>query len=513
MVGFGRIFSSYIQALNTVNMLLLGYDLGSSSVKASVLHAETGEVLVSAQFPDTELEIDAPQSGWAEQDPEIWWDCIKAVSQRILAHEAVHADQIGGIGISYQMHGLVLVDKNHQVLRPAIIWCDSRAVGIGDQAFSDLGKDYCLENLLNGPGNFTASKFRWVCQHEPEIAEKVDKLLLPGDYIALRMTGSPSTTISGLSEGILWNFKKQAPAQKLMDHYGIRSDQLAEMVPTFGIQGRLLPSVAQELGLKAGTPISYRAGDQPNNALSLNVLEPGEIAATAGTSGVIYGVSDQLNFDPQSRINSFAHVNYSQEVFRLGILLCVNGSGILNRWLKHQMADGTWDYAQMNHLAEQAPTGSDGLVVLPFGNGAERILKNRNLGGQIHHLDFNRHSQTHLFRAAQEGIVFALYYGLEVFAEMNMSLSVIRAGKANMFLSPLFRNTLANICQVPIELYNTDGAQGAARGAGIGLGYYANMKEAFSNLRKIDTVEPHSLELGPLKEAYGHWRETLAKVE
>jgi len=492
-------------------MLLLGYDIGSSSVKASIIDAETAAVLASAFQPKQEMLIDAPKTGWAEQDPESWWENLKLATGDVLNQSGVDRDQIGAIGISYQMHGLVIVDKNFHVLRPSIIWCDSRAVEIGDKAFEELGIQRCLSSLLNSPGNFTASKLRWVRENEPEIYNKIHKIMLPGDYIAYRMTGMAMTTISGLSEGIFWNFEESKLGDFLLDHYGISEDLIPDIVPTFSEQGRLGPGVAAELGLKPGIPVTYRAGDQPNNAFSLNVLNPGEIAATAGTSGVVYGVSDEITYDPESRVNTFAHVNHEKSRPRLGVLLCINGTGILYSWLKRNLGPTGFDYDQLNKMAENIRAGSQGLTVLPFGNGAERLLNNRDLGCTIASLNFNIHSDAHIIRAAQEGIVFAFHYGMEIMKNTGIQPAVIRAGHANMFLSSVFQESLAALTGAVIELYDTDGAQGAAIGAGVGCGQYQGFKSAFSNLKKIRTIEPDPGMQEPYQEAYQIWQSELLR--
>lgn len=492
-------------------MYLLGFDIGSSSVKVSLLDAVTGQCVSSAFSPKKEMEIQAPQPGWAEQDPESWWQNLTMACAETLAHARVNTEDIKAIGISYQMHGLVIVDKDQKVVRPSIIWCDSRAVETGNKAFAAIGKETCLTHLLNSPGNFTASKLKWVQENEPEFYAKIDKMMLPGDYIAMKLTGLITTTNTGLSEGILWDFKENKPAAIVLEQYGISPAFIPTLVPVFSNQGNLTKVAATELGLSEKTIVSYRAGDQPNNALSLNVLNPGEVAATAGTSGVIYGVTDQVQYDPLSRVNSFAHVNHSSAQNRLGVLLCINGTGILNSWIKNKMLEGdlSLTYPALNELAAKAPVGSGGLVVLPFGNGAERVLENKNPGAQISGLDFNNHSLSHLVRAAQEGIVFALHYGLEVMKEIGVKPRKIRAGEANMFLSPVFSSTFASITGAVVELYNTDGAQGAARGAGFGAGIYKSLNEAFSGLKAVKTIEPDHAKLQAYQDAYGRWLTVL----
>ena len=497
--------------MNMATRYLLGFDVGSSSVKASLVNAESGKCVASAFFPEKEAPIMAERAGWAEQDPESWWKYAKQSLQKIMAEGHVKGDEIAAIGISYQMHGLVCVDKNQKALRPAIIWCDSRAVPYGEKAFKELGSDRCLSHLLNSPGNFTAAKLSWVKENEPDLFNNIYKVMLPGDYLAMRLSGTINTTVSGLSEGMFWDFKNNEVAKFLLDFYGFDRSLIADIVPTFSEQCVVSKEAADELGLKAGTPVTYRGGDQPNNALSLNVFNPGEIAATAGTSGVVYGVLGEVGYDPKSRVNTFAHVNHTAADPRLGVLLCINGTGILNAWM-HRNVTFDMGYAEMNDLAAQAPIGSDGVCVMPFGNGAERVLENRELGCSIHGLNFNKHNRAHLVRAAQEGIVFSFCYGMEVMQQMGMKIGKIHAGKANMFLSPLFRNTLAGVSGATIELYDTDGSVGAAKGAGIGAGIYKNHDEAFATLERLMVIEPDENSRKAYLAAYDAWKKQLQSL-
>ena len=451
------------------------------------------------------MEIKSVKAGWAEQDTETWWTNLKLATEAVLTEFGKDPAAIKAIGISYQMHGLVLVDKNQQAIRDSIIWCDSRAVPYGQKAFEEIGGEKCLSHLLNTPGNFTLSKLAWVKEYEPENFAKAKYYMLPGDYLAMRMTGKPSTTASGLSEGIGWDFKQDAPAKFLFDYFGFDMNLIPELVPTFGQQGTLKADIAVELGLAAGTPVTYRAGDQPNNALSLNVLTPGEIAATGGTSGVVYGVNEDAKYDPLSRVNSFAHVNHVHEATRVGVLLCINGTAILNTWIKNNVAPEGISYDEMNELAAQIPVGSEGISIIPFGNGAERVLCNQEPNCSIHGINFNRHTKAHLARAAHEGIAFSFKYGMDIMNQMGIETKTIRAGHANLFLSPIFRQTLANITGATIELYNTDGSVGAARGAGIGAGIYKNAEEAFATLKKIIVVVPEPENVAASLEAFKQW--------
>lgn len=494
------------------NRYLLGFDVGSSSVKASLVNADTGKCAATAFFPEHEAPIMAVKTGWAEQDPEMWWENAKLSLKKIMADAGAKAEEIKAIGISYQMHGLVCVDKDLKPLRPAIIWCDSRAVTYGDKAFHALGAEKCLQHLLNSPGNFTAAKLAWVKENEPEIYNKIYKVMLPGDYIAMKLSGVANTTVSGLSEGMFWDFKQNQVADFLMDYYGFDKSIMSDIVPTFSVQSEVSEKAAEETGLMKGTPISYRAGDQPNNAVSLNVFNPGEIASTAGTSGVVYGVLGDINYDKKSRVNTFAHVNHEVDKTRLGVLLCINGTGILNAWVRRNILASGVGYAEMNEIASKVAIGSEGVSVIPFGNGAERVLENKEIGCTVTGLSFNKHTSAHIVRAAQEGIVFSFCYGMEIMQQMGMNIKKIHAGKANMFLSDIFRQTLAGVSGATIELYDTDGSVGAAKGAGIGVGIYKDNNEAFATLDKLMVIEPDENKRAEYLHAYSEWKSQLGKM-
>ncbi|MGN0200035.1 MAG: xylulokinase [Candidatus Cryptobacteroides sp.] len=488
-------------------MYSLGIDVGSSSVKVALLDIESGKCVCSSTNPKVEAPIIAERKGWAEQDPQSWWNYLcEGVKDMARDHDM---SQVAAIGISYQMHGLVAIDKDCKPVRNSIIWCDSRAVEIGAAALEGIGYEKCMSSLLNSPGNFTASKLAWVKKNEPQVYERIRKFMLPGDYIAYLLTGEVTTTATGLSEGILWDFKNNSRADFVAEYYGIEKDKFSDIVPTVGIQARTSRQVEELLGIPEGTPVSYRAGDQPNNAFSLNVLRPGEIAATGGTSGVVYGVTDLPKADPQSRVNTFLHVTGSDEP-RMGVLLCINGTGIMNSWA-HKNVAFDMSYPEMNELAATAPVGSDGLLVLPFGNGAERVLANRNVGAKLAGIDLVRHSRAHILRAVQEGIAFSFRYGIDIMKDLGLRPNVIRAGKANMFLSPLFRSTLATLCDARIELFDTDGSLGAARGAALGAGIYKNADEAFATLGRLDVIEPAASWKDALEEAYANWKAEVEK--
>jgi xylulokinase len=489
-------------------MYLLGYDLGSSSVKGAIVNGQTGAVVASLHYPETEMNIDAPQAGFAEQDPGLWWEHVQVLTQQLLSKAGIQGKEIKGIGISYQMHGLVVVDASGNLLRPSIIWCDSRAVALGEQATEALGIDYCLSHYLNAPGNFTASKLEWVRQNEPEIFARIHKMMLPGDYLAYKMSGEFNTTITGLSEGILYDFETNTIAKRLLQQYEIPERMIPDIVPAVGIQCRLSAEGAAALGLEKGTPIGYRAGDQPNNAMSLNVLKAGEVAATGGTSGVIYAVSDQPVFDPYSRVNSFAHVNYTKEQPFTGVLLCINGAGIQYRWMRSMVGNAGISYPQMEHEAATIPPGSNGLVMLPFGNGAERMLKNKTPGGGIYNLDFNLHNKAHLYRAALEGIAFAFGYGAQILQSNGIPLNTMKVSSGNLFESAIFSNTIATLTGSTIQVMDTNGAAGAAKAAGVAIGHYDTLQTAMQQQQIIKEYLP-SKHTETYLAAYERWENYL----
>jgi xylulokinase len=491
-------------------MYYIGFDLGSSSVKAALIEASTGKSVGITQYPETEMAIVAKQIGWAEQDPNLWWKNIGEVTKKLLSQSGVSSKQIKGIGIAYQMHGMVVVDKNQEVLRPSIIWCDSRAVEIGNATFQGVGEDKCVSNLLNSPGNFTLSKLKWVKENQPKIFEKVDKLLLPGDFIAMKLTGEATTTISGLSEGVMWDFKQNKLADWLFDYMGISTDVIPTIVPTFSNQGTVNKKASEEIGLPEGIPVLYRAGDQPNNALSLNAFHPGEIAATGGTSGVVYAITDSTKTQESSRINNFAHVNYTTEQPRIGKLLCINGAGIQYSWMKQNVVATEDSYNDMNNLASSVPVGSDGLRILPFGNGAERMLNSKNTGASIFNLNFNKHNKAHLLRASLEGIAFSFVYGIEILKNDGVDLSAIRAGNDNLFRSEIFSNTIATLVGTDINIIDTTGAIGAARVAGVSTGDFKTLDEAFSDNEHVMTYHPLK-DKKVYMDAYELWKQDLEK--
>ena len=488
-------------------MYLIGYDLGSSSIKAAIVEAESGKTIATAKFPDFEMEIISTQADFAEQNPNLWWTYICESTKAVLVKANINKDEIKAIGIAYQMHGLVCVDENQEAIRNAIIWCDSRAVAIGNKAFEAIGEKECLTSLLNSPGNFTASKLAWIKENEPENYAKIYKIMWPGDFVAMKMTNEITTTISGLSEGIFWDFQKNELSKDILNHYKFDENIFPTIHDTFSIQGKLTRKAAKELGLSPNIPITYRAGDQPNNALSLNVLNNGEVAATGGTSGVVYAVTDKPLFDLKSRVNGFAHVNYTIDNQRIGILLCINGAGIQNSWLK-QIAGKDLSYSEMNFMANQVPIGADNLVILPFGNGAERVLENKNIGSHISGLNFNRHTNAHLFRAGLEGVAFAFVYGINILKEMGLEINVLRVGNDNLFQSNIFAETIATLADCTIEIIETTGAVGAAKAAGVGIGFYDSIEEAMKNVEVLNVVKPNSAK-ADYEKAYGNWKTAL----
>ncbi|WP_077399979.1 xylulokinase [Cellulophaga omnivescoria] len=490
-------------------MYYIGYDIGSSSVKAALVDTDTGKQIIVVNEPETEMEIIAHQPNWAEQDPNEWWKHVCNATKRAIKESGINASKISAIGISYQMHGLVVVDKDLNPLRNAIIWCDSRAVEIGEKAFIEIGKHKCATRLLNSPANFTASKLKWVRDNEPDVYNKIYKYMLPGDFIAMQFTGEVNTTKNGLSEGILWDFKNDELASFLLEHYNINEDLTPTIVSNFTSQGLVTKRASIASGLPVGIPINYRAGDQPNNALSLNVLKHGEVAATGGTSGVVYAVTNKLQSKETSRINHFAHVNYTQKKPVLGKLLNINGAGIQYRWLKDNL--GVNSYDEMNKMASKISVGSNGLSLIPFGNGAERMFNNKTIGTHFCNLNLNKHTNAHLYRAALEGIAFSFAYGMQILKDDNTAINVIRAGNDNLFRSEIFSTTVATLIGFEIEIYNTTGAVGAARAAGVIDGDFTDFKNNSTANDLVKTYKPLEDKLSYVK-AYEKWKYELETI-
>ena len=490
-------------------MYALGYDIGSSSIKASLVDIKQNNEVLSVRSPQDELSMIAHKPGWAEQEPTIWWKHLCLATKDLLARTGVSPKEVKSIGISYQMHGLVVVDKNLNVLRPSIIWCDSRAVAIGDEAFEKIGDHECLSRHMNSPGNFTASKLAWIKQQEPDIYQRIYKAMLPGDYIAMMLTGQAKTTISGLSEGILWDFQDDQLSESILAAYGFKEDIFPEYCPTISLQGTITAEAALQTGLVAGIPIGYRAGDQPNNALSLGVLRPGQVAATGGTSGVVYGIIEQKKYDPFSRVNNFAHVNYSTDHPYIGVLLCINGTGIAYNHIR-QITGSSLSYQELEELASQVGIGSDGLSFLPFGNGAERMLGNQELGAQFHGLSFNLHGQGHYVRATLEGIAFSFVYGINIMKDMGLALDEIIAGNDNMFQSAVFGQMISDLTGSTIRLVNTTGAVGAARASAVSIGAFTDIESAMDGLQYVKSYSPNQ-DTDEQKSAYKRWLSILER--
>lgn len=493
-------------------MILLGFDIGTSSIKAALVDSDTGNVIAQTHSPSTELPVNAPHPSWAEQNPSSWWEHVIQATQKLLHQHPKAGQQVGAIGISYQMHGLVLLDALGEVVRPAIIWSDSRATDIGQRALNALGKSHAYQHLLNAPGNFTASKLAWVKSHESQAYQKVTSFLLPGDYIAYRLSGTRTTTPSGLSEGTFWDFQTDTVSLSLLNHFGFDPSLVPEIVPNFGVQAKVSVEAASQLGIPAGTPITYRAGDQPNNALTLGVMKPGEVAATGGTSGVVYAVVDKLIGDEADKVNSFAHVNHKKGVPRIGVLLCINGAGSMYAWLRSQIGKENYSYGEMEKLAAKVPVGADDLRLLPFGNGDERMLNQVPVGANLLNLNFRRHQAPHIFRAGLEGIAFAFAYGMAQMGNMGIELNSLRVGNDNLFQSTIFSTTLADLTQTEIEVVNSTGAIGAAQAAGVALLGEGFLKEVQQRNEVVRTFSPKQIDPA-LQGAYENWTKILGILQ
>lgn len=485
-------------------MHYLGIDLGSSSVKVCLADAN-GKEIASAKAPiDGEMEIISTSSGFAEQNPEDWWAMLTHGIKQ-LKEQGHNLANVKAIGIAYQMHGLVAMNDSFIPLRPAIIWCDSRAIPLGEKAFQEIGEEKALKKLLNSPGNFTAAKLAWVKNNEPDIYNKIAFIGLPGDWLAARLTGQLNATVSGLSEGIFIDHSTGQISNDVLNAFSIDKNFIKQPGESFRRFGKVLPTWCDEFGFNADAEVCYVAGDQPNNAFSLSAINPGEVAINAGTSGVLYAVSETPVVDMQQRVNTFAHVTHTTNKPSFGVLACVNGTGIQYSWLRHMLANnGDLSFIDLNNLAKTAPPGCDGLHVFSFGNGAERILNNRNIGASFTNINFHKHGPQHLIRAAQEGIAFSLVYCIEIFKEIGIEIKVLKAGSANLFNSPLFRQIVADTSGIPVEVINADGALGAARGAMVGSQAIDIKTIGSEMIQTVARVEP-SENTQLYRQIYNEW--------
>ena len=487
-------------------MFNIGLDIGTSFVKVALTEINSGKAIDLISYPEKEQDIISIKNGWAEQDPNVWWQNSCEAIRLLINRNNINPVNIKGVGVSYQMHGLVMVDSSGKCLRNSIIWCDDRAVDIGKKAYYDLGNQFCVENLLNSPANFTASKLKWIKDNESELFSKIYKIMLPGDYIAYKLSGKINTTKSGLSEGIFWDYKKDKISTELLNYYGIKESIFPEIVPSFGYQCCVDEKGANDTGLTPNTPINYRAGDQPNNALSLNVLTPGQIAATAGTSGVIYAVSSNILTSESERINNFIHVSNDDNLI-IGKLLCINGAGIQYSKLKNDLNIESYD--EMNEMSNIPPVGSSNLIYLPFGNGSERMLNNKNIGSKLINFDQNVHEDSFVIRSTLEGIAFAFVYGMQILIKDGVKPVNIRAGNDNLFRSNVFGETIATLLNLNIEIYETTGAIGASRAVDLHLGDFDKfgnniiendfLKNYYPQKNKFDYLNAYNLWLKELK--------------
>ena len=314
-----------------------------------------------------------------------------------------------------------------------------------------------------------------------------------------------TTTKTGLSEGMLWDYKNNSVADFLLKYYEIDSSLIPKIVPTFGFQCKLNKKGSSECGLLEDIPIYYRAGDQPNNALSLNVLNPGEIAATAGTSGVVFAVTDNVKTNESERINNFLHVNINNSI-SLGKLLCINGAGIQYAKLKNELNINSYD--EMNKLSSVVEVGSKQLTYLPFGNGSERMLNNINVGSKMLNFDINIHKKEHVIRATLEGIAFAFVYGMQILINDGVKPKVIRAGNDNLFKSKVFGETISTLINTDIEIYETTGAFGAARAVDLRNRDFNKFENNIIENDFLRTFSPQP-NLNDYKNAYNLWVEKL----
>ena len=475
------------------NRYLLGFDVGSSSVKASLVNADSGKCVATAFFPEKEAPIMAVKAGWAEQDPQMWWDNAKLSLKKIMVEAGATAEEIKAIGISYQMHGLVCVDKNLKALRPSIIWCDSRAVPYGEKAFKDLGADQCLSHLLNSPGNFTAAKLAWVKENEPENFKKIKKIMLPKDYLAYKLSGTFCTDYSDASGMLLLDVKNRKWSKEMCDICGITEDMLPKLFDSFEKVGELKHDLAAELGLRDGVVIAAGAGDNAAAAVGTGTVGNNKCNISLGTSGTIFMSSDSFAVDSNNALHSFDHADG-----HFHLMGCMLSAASCNKWWMDEILK-TKDYADEQKGIDKL--GENHVFFLPYLMGERSPWNNPNARATFTGItmDTTREDMT---QAVLEGVAFATRDMYEVAKSIGVApkRTMICGGGAK---SPLWRRMIANILNVEVDVPSCEEGpgMGGAMLAMVACGAYKSVEEAAAAIVKVDKTEKPDPELVAKYEA------------
>ena len=470
---------------------LIGLDVGTTGCKVLLINP-AGEVIASAT---EEYPMYTPRPLWAEQNPEDWWRAAQACFRALLAH--LRPDQIKGIGLTGQMHGLVLLDKAGQVLRPCIMWNDQRTAAQCYAMTEKVGADRLLRIAGNPalPG-FTAPKILWVKEHEPQVYAKTAHVLLPKDYIRYRLTGELATEVSDAAGTILLDVGKRQWSEEILRDLDVPRDWMPAVHESPVITGKVSKAAATATGLREGTPIVGGGGDQAAGAVGSGIVKAGIVSVTVGTSGVVFAHTDNLMVEPQGRLHAFCHaVPGAWHV--MGVTLAAGGS---LRWFRDTLGHperavaeltGVDPYFVLMAEAAKAPAGSEGLLFLPYLSGERTPYPDPNAKGVFCGLTV-RHAKPHLVRAVMEGVTYSLRDCVELIKGMGLSIGQVRASGGGA-RSELWRQILAEVFDVElVTLTSTEGAPyGAALLAGVGTGVYANVPEACENTLHVATlVEP-----------------------
>jgi xylulokinase len=478
---------------------VLGIDVSTTATKA-VLVDETGAVV---GIGSAEYAYDVPQPLWSEQDPELWWDGTIAAIRSVLASTGMTGTDIAAIGLTGQMHGAVLLDAADAVLRPAILWNDQRTAAECDAIRAAVGR----ERLIAITGNdaltgFTAPKLVWVRDHEPDIWQRVAHVLLPKDFVRLRLSGEHALDKADGAGTILFDLAARDWSPVILDALGIDP---AWMPPTFegpAVTGTVTAEAAEATGLRAGTPIVAGGGDQAANAVGTGVVSPGTVALSLGTSGVIFAATDRPIFEPDGRVHAFCHA-LPDRWHLMSVMLSAAGS---LRWFREALAPDV-PFADLVAAAGEVPAGSDGLLFLPYLTGERSPHPDPLARGAFVGLTV-RHERRHLTRAVLEGVAFGLRDGLDLMTAAGMpaprEIRVSGGGTA----SPLWRQILADVLDAEIATVNTSegAAFGAALLAAVGAGWFASVREATAALVTATPSASPGQDRGVLGEAHARYR-------
>jgi len=440
---------------------------------------------------------------WAEQRPENWWDAAVLAIRGVLAEAGISGSQVKGIGLSGQMHGLVMLDGTGSVIRPALIWCDQRSQAQVDAVNAQLGRENILRYIANPVlTGFTLPKLLWVRDNEPHLFARMRRMLLPKDYIRFCLTGEFATEVSDASGTALFDVVNRRWSYEMIDGLGLNRTTLPKCYESSEISGKITPRVAEQTGLAAGTPVVGGGGDQAASAVGNGIVEPGIVSCTLGTSGVVFAHMDQVAYDPAGRVHTFCHAVRD----KWHVMGVTQGAGLSLQWFRNQLAPGT-AYDELMKEAEQSPAGAQGLFWLPYLMG-ERTphLDATARGGWIGLT--NSHRRADLIRSIIEGVSYSQRDCLDIVAGLGVPLNSVRASGGGA-KSPFWRQLLADILGKRVVTLETQegSAYGAALLALAGTGEYSSVPDVCRNtVRETESVTPRAAESAYYGKAHGVYK-------